>query len=138
VCSGNELSETYCRPDWFNRFQRKVKGGVWTGRELVSVLGLDIDVFDARGVLDEFIDAGKLQKPLYVVFAVEQSEVVNLLRANESSVDGRQVSGRVAAKALLKDLLNGNFEGRNRTAEIEALVEKTHMLVSSKGVLWWK
>lgn len=111
---------------------------MWTGRELLSVLGLDIDVFDARGVLDEFIDAGKLQKPLYVEFAVEQSEVVNLLRANESSVDGRQVSGRVAAKALLKDLLNGNFEGRNRTAKIEALVEKTHMLVSSKGVLWWK
>ena len=93
MCSGNELSETYCRPDWFNRFQRKVKGGVWTGRELVSVLGLDIDVFDARGVLDEFIDAGKLQKPLYVVFAVEQSEQIFCVPTSPAWTDGRLAAG---------------------------------------------
>ena len=37
-CTGRELSEAYCGPEWFNQFQRKVKGGIWTGKELLSVL----------------------------------------------------------------------------------------------------
>ena len=38
MCTGNELSEQYCGPEWFNQFQRKVKRGIWTGKELLSVL----------------------------------------------------------------------------------------------------
>lgn len=37
-CCGNELREMFCGPEWFNQFQRKVKGGIWTGKELLSVL----------------------------------------------------------------------------------------------------
>lgn len=128
--------------------------------------GLDIDVFDAQGALDEFVDVGKLQKPLYVEFAVEQSEVENLLRANESSLDGQGIAGSVAAQAaiqkfnnsafqgaqlvlsdgnvppdtgknLLKDLTNGTLDDSNFDKLI-GLFDRTHMLVSNKGFLWWK
>ena len=46
-------------------------------------IGLDLEVFDEQGFLDEFIDVGKLGKPLYLEFAVEESLVENGARVNQ-------------------------------------------------------
>lgn len=49
-------------------------------------VGLDVEVHDAGGVLDEFIDVGKRDKPCYAEFITEQSPVENRLRANQSEL----------------------------------------------------
>jgi hypothetical protein len=47
-------------------------------------VGLDVEVHNADGTLDEFIDVSTLAKPCYVEFASEQSAVTNRLRSNQS------------------------------------------------------
>lgn len=47
---------------------------------------MDVEVPDANGALDEWIDVAKRRKPCYLEFAVEQSEVENRLRCNESEL----------------------------------------------------
>jgi len=50
-------------------------------------ISLDIEVSEETGGLDEWIDVAKRRKPCYVELAVEQSEVENLLRCNESELN---------------------------------------------------
>lgn len=48
-------------------------------------IGMDLEISESDGTLDEFIDVGKLSKPLYLEFTVEESPVENQLRVHEAA-----------------------------------------------------
>jgi len=81
-------------------------------------VGLDVEVYNADGNLDEIIDVSTLAKPCYLEFAIEESAVINRLRSHES--DGpnsvvlanappavtRDVRGKLVTKFTAEDLLD--------------------------------
>ena len=50
--------------------------------------GVDVEVYEQNGELDEWIDISKLDKPCYVEFSTAESPIENRLRCNESDFDG--------------------------------------------------
>ena len=74
-------------------------------------LGLDLEVYDAQDQMDEFVDVGKLEKPLYAEFVTEQSPQENRFRSTASELTGSQASKPAAETPTLKqfDLTDYGF-----------------------------
>lgn len=60
-------------------------------------VGLDLEIFDGGGTLDEWVRVDKLSKPCYVEVASEQVAAENLLRVNQSNTVATLSKGTAGA-----------------------------------------
>ncbi|MBN9417427.1 MAG: carboxypeptidase regulatory-like domain-containing protein [Candidatus Eremiobacteraeota bacterium] len=71
-------------PDSLTKVTTQADGRFEASLGHADEVALDLEIPDAGGALDEWIRIEKLNKPAYVEVATEQSDVENVLRANEN------------------------------------------------------